>query len=228
MNIHVFFDLHHTLIEKKYTYYELTCDTFREHNIENTIDVENANDFDARINRMVSSMPTSYFNNSASDKQWIEVFVNTLCYYGTTGDCAVLVARNIYDRLSEASNWVVFDDVIDALKYLNENNISHGFLSNWDNRMKKLWKNLALLMDEKDALSLFSYEVELYKPNPNLFKEYMQKAKQMYGHIDKFIYVGDDVTTDNGGESLGVELVLVDRNRPNFNLRSVIENKIKG
>ena len=50
MNIHVFFDLHHMLIEKKYTYYELSCDIFREHNIVNTINVDNAQINDEIVN----------------------------------------------------------------------------------------------------------------------------------------------------------------------------------
>lgn len=227
MKMHVFFDLHHTLIEKKHSYYEHACDIFREYDIVNTIGAENAIEFDTKINKMVLSLPASYFNNSVSSRRWIEVFTNSLIYYGVMRDNAEFVARCIYERLSDASSWVLFDDVIDTFKYLKINNISYGFLSNWDIRMKVLWEGLSILMDERDAISLFSYELDLYKPDPQLFKAYIDKVKQRFGQIDKFIYVGDDVATDKGGESLGVEFVLVDRNNQNFNLRSTIEKKIR-
>lgn len=227
MKTHIIFDLHNTLVHKKYAYYELFEQILTEYKVRHLFESLPDNTFDKSIYQDIFSFPPEHFNSSQSSVNWINVFRNAIDNFGIPKilDKSKL-SSEIYYRLSDESNWELYEDVAETIFYLREHKVSFGFLSNWDNRMSNLWKNLSKKLDTSNELALFSYQVGYCKPNPMFFKTYIDLARQRYINIDKFIKVGDDVNTDNGGIGLGVEFLHIDRQKSNFNLLNEIKNII--
>lgn len=227
MKKHIIFDLHNTLVHKKYAYYELFEQILTEYKIRHLFENLPDNTFDKSIYENIFSFPPEHFNSLQSSVNWINIFHTAIDNFGIPKILDTnKLASEIYYRLSDVSNWELYEDVAETFFYLRENKISFGFLSNWDSRMSDLWKNLSKKLDTSNELVLFSYQVGYCKPNPMFFKTYIDLAKQRYLSIDKFIKVGDDVNTDNGGIGLGIEFLHVDRQKPKFNLLNEIKSKI--
>jgi len=228
MKKHIIFDLHNTLIHKKYAYYELLEQILSEYKVKHLLESLPNENFDKGIYQKIFSFPPEHFNNSQSCDSWVSIFTEAIDNLGISMILSTkILGSEIYHRLSESSNWNIFEDVEETFAYLRDNKISFGFLSNWDNRMAILWKKLSEELNVRNELALFSYQVGYCKPNPMFFKTYIDLVSQRYGHIDKFIKVGDDINTDNGGVGLGVYFLHIDRRKKDFNLLSEIKQMIQ-
>ncbi|MBK8370376.1 MAG: hypothetical protein IPL20_03160 [Saprospiraceae bacterium] len=90
--------------------------------------------------------------------------------------------------------------------------------------MSNLWNGLSKMLNSENEIALFSYQTNTCKPNPLFFKSYIDLANERYNNITSFVKVGDDLKTDKGGESIGVNFLHVYRKDKNFNLAEALKS----
>lgn len=105
--------------------------------------------------------------------------------------------------------WNKFEDT----EILKESNVSIGIISNWDHTLPD---KLAKLFNFKFDKVVFSSEVQLSKPNAEIFVKALSEIEHARKEI---MYVGDSIRLDmEPALKLGLNTVLIDRNNiyPNF------------
>jgi len=115
----------------------------------------------------------------------------------------------LYDRFAEADAWRVFDDVWPALHSLTQLQVKLGIISNWDERLRPLLRNLKL--DEPFAVIVSSHEAGYLKPAPEIF---LAAAHQFALAPAEILHVGDTVAEDiEGARAAGMPGFWLDRPR---------------
>lgn len=123
-----------------------------------------------------------------------------------------LPVQEFYDKLFESypprKEWVPYDDTIDFLKDLREMDVRTGVISNWDLTARGILEKNGMT-DLFDDI-VISSEVEIEKPNPDIFKISLTNLN-LSG--DQVLYVGDNYFDDViGANALGIKTLLIDRN----------------
>src|SRR5437879_4440409 len=80
---------------------------------------------------------------------------------------------DLYQRFGQPEAWRVFEDVVPALESLASRGIKLGVISNWDERLRPLLRQLKLY-DYFDAI-VVSHEVGFPKPSPVVFQHAAEK-----------------------------------------------------
>ncbi len=122
-------------------------------------------------------------------------------------DLADVVFESIWHRFTRPEVWRVFPEVRDTLETLKSRGFRLTVLSNWDERLIPLLKELRLDTFFEDIV--VSSAVGFHKPNPVVF----QVAQKRWG-IDsgKILHVGDSEAEDFlGPTEAGWQALLVDR-----------------
>ena len=115
----------------------------------------------------------------------------------------------LYDRFAEAKSWRVFDDVWPALHSLTQRHVKLGIISNWDERLRPLLRNLAL--DQPLAVIVSSHEAGHMKPAPEIFSA---AANQLGLAPAEMLHVGDTIAEDvEGAKAAGMQAFWLDRPR---------------
>jgi putative hydrolase of the HAD superfamily len=97
----------------------------------------------------------------------------------------------LYERFAQAEAWRIFDDVLPAIRELSARGLRLGVLSNWDERLRSLLRNLRL--DACFQTLVISSEVGAAKPAPAIFA---QAASQLGLPPASILHVGDDLEMD--------------------------------
>lgn len=101
---------------------------------------------------------------------------------------------DLYSHFGRAAAWHVFDDVIPTLEILRANGFKLGIVSNWDERLRPLLRELKI--DHYFDAMAISCEVGVCKPDPAIFKQ----AAQMLGmQPNEILHVGDNPLMDIEG-----------------------------
>src|SRR5207237_7323103 len=112
---------------------------------------------------------------------------------------------DLYARFGLPGAWRVFDDVIPTLETLASRGMKLGVISNWDERLRPLLRQLKLY-DYFETI-VVSHEVGFPKPSPVIFQHAAEKLAVAPGAI---LHVGDslemDVTGAHGAGLGAVEL----------------------
>jgi REG-2-like HAD superfamily hydrolase len=118
-----------------------------------------------------------------------------------------------YRRLAElfmlTSHWHIFPDAYPTLAALKERGLTVGAVSNW------VW-NLPELLHALDLVKHFDFiaasaRIGFEKPHPRIFEWALEQAEADPSEV---IHVGDHLDADvEGARRLGIEGVLIDRNR---------------
>jgi len=103
----------------------------------------------------------------------------------------------------------LFPDVLDVLEKLRENGYKLVLISNALPSNKLVFKHFKL--DSFFDIALFSYEIGLRKPHPDIFHEALERVKSS---PEKAIMVGNNPFADIAGSRLvGMKTVLIVRHR---------------
>jgi putative hydrolase of the HAD superfamily len=115
----------------------------------------------------------------------------------------------LYDRFRDAAVWRIFPDARPALEALANGDLKLAILSNWDERLRPLLRDLDLerYFDEM----IISCEAGVPKPAPEIFR---QAARQLGLAPDRILHVGDDSAADlKGAQVAGFRAVLLKRGK---------------
>jgi putative hydrolase of the HAD superfamily len=117
------------------------------------------------------------------------------------------VFEAIWHRFERPEVWKVHGDVFPTLKHLQSRGVRLTVLSNWDERLRPLLRQLGLADFFEDIV--VSGEVGLHKPDPALF-EYA--ARRWAVEARSILHVGDSEREDlQGPQKAGWQAVLIDR-----------------
>jgi putative hydrolase of the HAD superfamily len=139
---------------------------------------------------------------------WREVVTRTFSNAGQT--LAPSCFDAIYNRFARASAWRIFDDVLPTLDQIKGHGLKLGIISNWDERLRRLLKELRLL-DWFDVVTI-SHEVGHSKPARAIFEN---AATRLSLAPHEIVHVGDSESDDAAGaRAAGFKGFLVKRNSP--------------
>jgi len=115
--------------------------------------------------------------------------------------------QDLYRRFIDPDTWRVFDDVPPALELLKNRGLKLGVISNWDDRLEPLLRNLGL--DRWFECLVVSGPLGVHKPDPEIFRT----AAQALGCApESILHVGDSPIEDlQGAEDAGFCGLLLDR-----------------
>lgn len=114
----------------------------------------------------------------------------------------------LYARFEAAEVWRVHDDVLATLDELASREINLGIISNWDERLRPLLKNLKLTSYFQSIT--VSAEVGFTKPSPVIFE---QALRNLGAPAHAVLHVGDNVTEDyDGARGAGMQALHLRRN----------------
>lgn len=113
----------------------------------------------------------------------------------------------LYDRFREADAWRIFDDVLPALDSLAARGIDLAIISNWDERLLPLLKDLRLAKYFEQIV--VSCDIGFPKPSPVIFEH---AAKKLGLPPQNILHVGDSANHDvAGAKKAGFQALLLDR-----------------
>ncbi|MDB6015555.1 MAG: haloacid dehalogenase, family protein [Pedosphaera sp.] len=115
--------------------------------------------------------------------------------------------EELYDRFRAPEAWHIFEDVLPTLDALAALGINLGIVSNWDDRLGPLLKELGL--SKYFEAIIISCDVAFAKPSPVIFDH---AAKKMGLAPELILHVGDSFERDVlGAKAAGFEAILLDR-----------------
>ena len=138
--------------------------------------------------------------------EWLALVKQT--FAGMLADAAVEKLFNpLYAYFAKRESWEVFEDVHPALAELRRNELLLGIISNWDERLRPLLRDLKL--SQYFAVTIISIEAGFAKPERAIF----QRAVDLLGvPAESILHVGDSFAEDAaGGQSAGMRTLLLDR-----------------
>jgi putative hydrolase of the HAD superfamily len=116
----------------------------------------------------------------------------------------------LYQRFSEPAAWHIFEDVTPTLETLKARGVRLGVISNWDERLRPLLRDLQLA-DYFDVV-VVSCEVGASKPGPGIFAAALQKLAVPPHTI---LHVGDSLEMDvQGAQAVGLDALWLRRGAP--------------
>jgi putative hydrolase of the HAD superfamily len=152
----------------------------------------------ARTNELWTTSPEK------SRRFWHEVYAIFLRDIGIVDE---RLADTCYREFTDLANYSLFDDVLPALKLLEEADLTLGVISNFEEWLERLLEQLGVR-------SYFSVRVisgveGLEKPDPRIFQLAMERAGVEPG---RSVYVGDNPEFDvDPALAVGMFPVLIDR-----------------
>jgi putative hydrolase of the HAD superfamily len=125
--------------------------------------------------------------------------------------------QRLYGRFAEADVWRIYDDVFPALRFLKESGYRLVAVSNWDDRLRVLLRNLRLDVFF-DAIEV-SAESGYHKPAPEIFR---RAVEAIGARPETVLHVGDSVVEDyEGAIGAGLEALLLKRGRSAWNAHAI-------
>jgi putative hydrolase of the HAD superfamily len=122
---------------------------------------------------------------------------------------------DLYAEFARASAWRVFDDVVPTLEALAAKGLDLGIISNWDDRLRPLLRDLRL--DRYFNSILVSCETGFAKPSPVIFQEALRRLGRPASAV---LHVGDELQDDfAGATSAGFSALHLRRETPSADLQ---------
>lgn len=147
--------------------------------------------------------------------EWLALVKQT--FAGILTDAAVeKLFDDLYVQFAKPEAWQVYDDVRPALDELRRSGLLLGVISNWDERLRPLLRDLQL--SQYFPVIVISNEVGAAKPDRAIF----QRAVDLIGlPAGSILHVGDSFSEDvTGAERAGMRSLLLDRNDKTDSARS--------
>ncbi len=119
----------------------------------------------------------------------------------------------LYERFADAAAWRVFDDVRPTLDRLRARGVRMAVLSNWDERLHPLLRELEL--DDYFETLVVSCDVGFAKPSPVIFEH---TARKLGLPPSAILHVGDSECEDGvGSREAGFRGALIARGKKSSN-----------
>ena len=138
---------------------------------------------------------------------WDKITIEAFGQFIDSKDAQQL-ADECYDRLSTGKAWRLFDDVLPTLNYLSEKGYRLIVLSNWDDRLPNILKELGIA--EHFEKIYCSTHTGAEKPDRDFFQYAMDDLKV---HPSLIMHIGDHPVDDlQGANNMGMKGAVVKRN----------------
>jgi putative hydrolase of the HAD superfamily len=116
----------------------------------------------------------------------------------------------LYQEFSSAKAWRIYDDVLPFLEQMRRRGLKLGAISNWDERLRPLLKELRL--DAWFDAIVISVEVGRPKPDPAIFQ---RAAEQLQTDPASILHLGDSRVEDfEAARAAGFQSLMVRRGEP--------------
>jgi dihydrofolate synthase / folylpolyglutamate synthase len=146
------------------------------------------------------------FSYSLSD--WSKLVQQTFAGVAATPPGASLFDA-LYTHFATAAPWRIFDDVGPCLQELKRRGLKLGIISNWDDRLRPLLRELQL--DSYFDSIVISSEAGLQKPDPRIF---LAAAAQLNTLPEAILHIGDSSSEDAAGaRAAGLQSLLLTRGK---------------
>jgi putative hydrolase of the HAD superfamily len=134
-------------------------------------------------------------------------FVERLCERLEVAPVSRFAASELYERFAQAESWQVFDDVPAALEALRRRGLRLAVISNWDERLPRLLRNLALASSFDTIVTSHAAGVE--KPRPEIFRLALERLAV---EPQDALHVGDSAREDvEGALAAGMHALRLER-----------------
>lgn len=121
----------------------------------------------------------------------------------------------LYTEFGRAEAWRVFDDVVPTIEALAGIGIDLGIISNWDDRLRPLLRDLRL--DRYFNSILVSCETGFAKPSPVIYQEALRRLGRPAAAV---LHVGDELQDDfAGATTAGFSALHLRRETPSADLQ---------
>lgn len=145
------------------------------------------------------------FNYSRQD--WADLVVSTFGGSAAEFGASTRFFERLYNRFTEAAAWKIHDDVLPTLEVLATRGFKLAVVSNWDDRLRPLLRNLHL--DQFFQTVAVSGELGTHKPSPAIFQRALAGLDVRSGEA---LHVGDSLLEDVEGARLaGLHALLLRR-----------------
>ena len=146
------------------------------------------------------------FGYSVSD--WSKLVQQTFAGLVSTPPSASLFDA-LYSHFATAAPWRIIDDVAPCLRELKRRGLKLGIISNWDDRLRPLLRELQL--DSYFDSIVISGEAGLQKPDPRIFQA---AAAQLNTPPEAILHIGDSASEDvAGARAAGLQALLLTRGK---------------
>lgn len=116
--------------------------------------------------------------------------------------------ETLYHSFERRELWEIYPEVLEALRAFRGEGWILGIVSNWDLRLPRLLKNLAL--DSYFDFVVSSSACGVTKPSREIFEHALKQSK---AEPEEAVHVGDSFEEDFlGAQPLGIKTFLLDRN----------------
>jgi putative hydrolase of the HAD superfamily len=144
-----------------------------------------------------------------SRRSWAGIVLDTFGGALDDSDACIPFFNKLYERFVEPDVWRVYEDVPPALQALNACGIRLAIISNWDDRLRLLLRNLKL--DSFFETIEVSFESGFHKPAPEIF---LRAARSLGFPPSSVLHVGDSFVEDfQGAEKAGFRALLIQRDK---------------
>lgn len=136
--------------------------------------------------------PQPIGGNEEEKKWWKEVVSNTFKFSGyDLKEKFNEIFEIIFKEFTTKGAWAVYPEVFNVLKNLQKNNLKIGLISNFDNRLEIILKELEIY----ECFNCLSYsgKVGFSKPDPRIFQ---YALKELNIIPEEALYIGDSLETD--------------------------------
>jgi putative hydrolase of the HAD superfamily len=141
-----------------------------------------------------------------SREAWMEL-VDEVFGGLTTEPPSTTFFPKLYDRFADPEAWRIYDDVVPTLDELAARKIRLGVISNWDERLRGLLRDLNL--ERYFESIIVSCEIGFPKPSPVIFRH---AAAKMGVPPQAVLHVGDSFEMDvEGARAAGFHAVQIHR-----------------
>jgi putative hydrolase of the HAD superfamily len=162
-------------------------------------------------------------------KSWYEYYENyfyaILIKIGINEIMAKEISQNVIMEYMDKTKWFIYDDVIEALKNINNYEYKNYILSNHIPKLNEIVENVGIKEYFNEIFS--SANIGYEKPNKKIYKYVLNELKTEKNNC---IIIGDSYNADiKGGENIGIKSILVrSENKNNYeyyckDLRNIIE-----
>jgi putative hydrolase of the HAD superfamily len=139
---------------------------------------------------------------TVSRKDWWRDLV-----YRTLGQENEACFEELFERFARAEAWRVYPDVEETLRDVRARGVHMGIISNWDERLRPLLKEIDLAR-WFDSITV-SCDVGVEKPDAAIYQEALRTAGVS---AQEAVHIGDSANEDvRGAEAVGMKAVLVKR-----------------
>ncbi len=134
-------------------------------------------------------------------------FLNRVRGYLDGGAVSAEVFSRLASHFSQASSWVIYEDVRPALEALSRRGLLLAVVSNWDSQLPGLLEGLGLASNFR-VVSVSAIE-KIGKPEPEIF---LRTCAKLGVSAAEALHVGDSLIEDyEGARAAGLSALLLDR-----------------